>query len=460
MIKEVYIQIEGMSCSGCKAKIEAEVGALKGVQSVRVDHTTGEGVVSFDGGQVGLKRIFKTIEMAGYRARRSPQSIVVHSRTTQHLHWLVAAGLVVAFAAVYMALQRLGFLQVLAQLNERNLSYGLIFGIGLLASFHCVGMCGGLVVTYTARQQAQGNESRTGVSAHVQYNLGRVSSYTLTGLILGSVGSFFAISPAFTGVVTLLAAIFMVIMGLSLLTEFRFLKRLELVMPSFVGRFLYGPKGSSSSRGPLMIGLLNGLMPCGPLQAMQLYALASGSPVRGALSMAAYGLGTVPMMFGLGNLVSVLTAERTRVALRVSGVIVLVLGVLMFNRGLDSLGVDLDLPTAVQPVVQPIVSKASTVNVVQTATPATDTVQVVHMKLTRRGYEPNVLRAKVSVPVRWVIDVVEMSSCTNRLIMPEYGVDKKFVIGENVIEFTPTKTGELPFSCWMQMVWGKFVIDA
>jgi sulfite exporter TauE/SafE len=359
-----------------------------------------------------------------------------------------------------VVVQRLGLLQLLARLNEHNLSYGLIFVIGLLASFHCVGMCGGLVVTYTARQQAQGEGPSSAVSSHLLYNLGRAVSYTATGAILGGFGSFFAISPVFTGVVTVLAALFMLLMGLSLLTEFRFLKRFELALPGFVGRLLYG-QGSSSPKGPLAIGLLNGLMPCGPLQAMQLYALASGNVVRGALSMAAYALGTAPMMFGLGNVVSMLSAERTRQALRVSGVIVIVLGVFMLNRGLDNFGLGIGgFPTEVQPVAQ-VAAKPRPTSASPTASaPADPSVQVVHMKLTRRGYEPNVLYAKPGVPVRWVIDVVEMSGCTNRLIMPEYNVTKSFKYGENVIEFTPQRTGEIKFSCWMQMVWGKFIIEA
>jgi hypothetical protein len=239
------------------------------------------------------------------------------------------------------------------------------------------------------------------------------------------------------------------------------LKRLQVAMPSFVGRFLYGQRDSSSPKGPLVIGLLNGLMPCGPLQAMQLYALASGSVVRGALSMAAYALGTVPMMFGLGNVVSMLSRERTHQALKVSGAIVIVLGVFMLNRGLDNFGLGMGgLPTEVQPVAQVAVKPQPTSVSPTASAPADASVQVVHMQLTRRGYEPNVLYARVGVPVRWVIDVVEMSGCTNRLIMPQYGVNKKFVVGENVIEFTPTRTGELPFSCWMQMVWGKFIIEA
>jgi len=61
------------------------------------------------------------------------------------------------------------------------------------------------------------------------------------------------------------------------------------------------------NKGPFTVGLLNGLMPCGPLQAMQIYALSTGNPLKGALSMLLFSLGTVPLMFGLGALGSLLS---------------------------------------------------------------------------------------------------------------------------------------------------------
>lgn len=88
------------------------------------------------------------------------------------------------------------------------------------------------------------------------------------------------------------------------------------------------------------MGMLNGLMPCGPLQAMQLYALSTGSFAQGALSMFVFSLGTVPLMFGLGALSSFLSARFTGVMLKASGAMVIFLGVVMLNNGLSLYGLD------------------------------------------------------------------------------------------------------------------------
>ncbi|NQV00148.1 MAG: cupredoxin domain-containing protein, partial [Parcubacteria group bacterium] len=82
----------------------------------------------------------------------------------------------------------------------------------------------------------------------------------------------------------------------------------------------------------------------------------------------------------------------------------------------------------------------------------------VNMDLTLQGYDPNILYIKAGIPVRWVINVKQMSGCTNSIILHGYDIEKDLVKGENIIEFMPEESGEIKFSCWMQMVWGKFIV--
>jgi len=182
-------------------------------------------------------------------------------------------------------------------------------------------------------------------------------------------------------------------------------------------------------------------MPCGPLQAMQLYALSTASFWRGGLSMLIYALGTIPVMFGFGNLISKIGQEKIKYFMKLSGVIVIILALFMLNRGLINLGYNFFIKKD-----QPIIIND-------------ENAQIIQMNLTRNGYEPNTLYAKKSIPVKWIINVQEISGCTSQIIMPEYNIKKNLQKGENIIEFTPDKTGEIKFSCGMQMVWGKFIIS-
>jgi hypothetical protein len=85
--------------------------------------------------------------------------------------------------------------------------------------------------------------------------------------------------------------------------------------------------------------------------------------------------------------------------------------------------------------------------------------QEVNMELTYAGYSPNVLNIKKGIPVRWNINVKQMTGCTDSIMIESLGIKKDLQVGNNVIEFTPPDdVDEIKFSCWMRMVWGKFVV--
>ena len=100
-------------------------------------------------------------------------------------------------------------------------------------------------------------------------------------------------------------------------------------------------RSAAAGRGPFVVGLLNGLMPCGPLQTMQVYALGTGSFMAGALSMFLFSLGTVPLLLGFGAVSAFLSARFNRGMLKASGVLVMALGLVMFMRGVNLFGVAL-----------------------------------------------------------------------------------------------------------------------
>ncbi len=457
MLRKIKINIEGIHCRSCKTLIETEVDVLAGVKDIEVDYKTGECRIEFDDQKISRKEIFAAIEKLNYQVKSKPVRAKTRRRDKQPVgkRLIIAGILLILFVLGYFLIKRFGLLEILSKLNEQKIGYWLIFVIGLLSSFHCVGMCGGLVVTYTARHHARRlkaekdpkKAARAGI-AHLQYNLGRIISYTAVGAILGGFGSFFGINPTFTGVITLVAGVFMLLMGLSLLTGFKWLEKIKLRTPAFIARFLYSERHSKKPKGPLVVGLLNGFMPCGPLQAMQLYALASGSISRGALSMGIYALGTVPLMFGFGSFVSLLSQQRIKQVMKISGVVVIILGFFMLNRGFVNFGYGF----------RTFIPSESSSQTEYLVTGDIEEYQVVNMDLTYRGYQPNVLFIKKDIPVRWVINVQEMSGCTDEIILPEYNIKKSLEYGENIIEFVPDHLGEIKFSCWMQMVWGKFVV--
>lgn len=185
MLKTINIQIEGIHCKSCKTLIETEVDVLEGVKDIDVNYQTGECQIEFDDSKISQKKIFEAIEKLNYKvAEKTDKSKPAKKQIAKK--FIIAGILLVLFVLGYSLIKYFGLLEILAKLNEQNISYWLIFLIGVLVSFHCIGMCGGLVVTYTAhyhtkeKSLAAGRQKKTNISSpHLQYNAGRMLSYAL-----------------------------------------------------------------------------------------------------------------------------------------------------------------------------------------------------------------------------------------------------------------------------------------
>ena len=217
------------------------------------------------------------------------------------------------------------------------MGYGLIFVVGLLTSLHCLAMCGGITLSQTLPDARPGER----LAPALLYNAGRVA--LLHPARRGGGGRRLGLQPV--GHAEGAAAG----RGRALHAVHRGADagRLPLALPAAPSRrppARAGGRGklaAASRRGPFFVGLLNGLMPCGPLQTMQVYALGTGSFLAGAFSMLLFSLGTVPLLFGFGALSSLLGARFNRGMLRASGVLVIALGLVMFTRGMSLFGVAL-----------------------------------------------------------------------------------------------------------------------
>ncbi len=442
MLKKIKFKIEGIHCASCKILIKEEFKKLKGISKFKIDDL-GFAVVEFDSRKNSKNNIFYKIEELNYKVKTKEKKIKKSLFANLFFIFLI----IFLFFLAYFWISSSGSFELLSQLNEKNTSYWIIFIIGLLASFHCIGMCGGLVIAYSVdeikRNSNFNKKTKKNYLIHFQYNLARLISYTIIGAILGFTGSFFGINPNFTGIVLLVAGSLMIVMGFSFLTGLEIFKKIKLRTPNFIAKILYSNKYNKKPKGPFVIGLLNGLMPCGPLQAMQIYALTTGNILEGALSMALYGLGTIPMMFGFGVLISKIGKKLINKIIKFSGLLIILLGIIMINRGLNNFNTGINFKRGEE--YQKINNK--------------NDYQEAKMNLTYAGYEPNILYIKKGIPVRWIINVEKMTGCTNAIMIESLGIKKDLEIGENIIEFVPPENvKEIKFSCWMRMVWGKFVI--
>ena len=447
--------IKGIHCKSCKTLIETELNALNGVHLINVDYINENASIEYDSTKINLDKIFKAISDLNYTPLKhtNPQLSTKKNNKNSKPQGLSSfwLGLLIPFCILvvmggYYYVTQSGGLQIISKLNTDEASLGIILLIGILTGFHCIGMCGGFVISYTTKNAINKQNS---IKRHLEYNAGRLISYSIIGGILGGAGSFFGINPNFSGAMLLIAGTLMFVMGMAFTTGYPIFEALRLKTPQIIARYLYSQKHSNKPKGPFTVGLLNGFMPCGPLQAMQLYALSTGSIYQGMLVMAVYTVGTIPMMLGFGVFISKLSQNSIHKVVKFSGALIIILGLIMFNRGLINFGLGYNvLQTSNNNESQPINNYQNK-----------QEFQTIEMNLGYYGYEPNTLYIKRGIPVRWVINVTALTGCTNAIMIESLGIKQNLVKGENIIEFTPPdNVNQFDFSCWMRMVWGKFVI--
>ncbi len=458
---------KGMHCQSCESLIEKSVNKLNGIHSVKADYATETVEVSFDGSHVNADQISQAIASKGYNCylirdqpieraneKKESQSQPVERGADSGYYsinpkWMGITFGIIGIMVVGYFIFKLANGVALPEISQ-NMGYGLLFLVGLLTGFHCVSMCGGFVVSYTAKHAQEGTKS---YKSHFMYGLGKVISYTVIGAAFGFLGSIIAFTPMMRGVAGIIAGIFLVIFGLNMLNIFPWLRNIRLRMPSFITKFTHTESRKYNS--PLVIGLLNGLMiACGPLQAIYIMAAGTGSVLEGAKLLFVFALGTLPVMLSFGFLTSFISSKATHKILKASGVIVIVLGLMMINRGLALTGTGFDTTSILSSV------SAGGSQITGGVAVVSGDYQTIRMDVTRYGWEPNKFVLKKGIPVKWIINGKELNSCNKAIQVPKLGLKFDIKPGEQVIEFTPTQEGTIPFSCWMGMIPGTFIVKS
>ncbi len=442
-MRKITLKIEGMTCTGCERHITEALERLEGVSSVAVSYSRGKATFNAQRSQPTLEAVIAAVEQGDYHvlsARVDGSELYTaqpEGKGKKRAAVNQVLGVGILLLAIYLVVKNTVGWNYLPEINQ-NMGYGLLFVIGLLTSLHCVAMCGGINISQCASYESK-NGPGNSLMPSLLYNGGRVVSYTVIGGIVGALGSVIQFSAMAQGIVAIVAGLFMVVMGLNMLQLFPWLRRITPRMPMALRRLF---SGKGAGKGPFYVGLLNGLMPCGPLQAMQLYALGTGSFAAGALSMFLFSLGTVPLMFGIGALSTLMTSRSTQRMLRVCAVLVMVLGVVMVGQGLNVSGINLmPAPTISAENLPENVAKIGS-----------DGVQEVRVTFDSGRYVPIVVQK--GVPVRWIINGEKggLNGCNNPVTIPKYKIRATLDYGENVIEFTPDETGTIVYTCWMGMI--------
>ncbi len=211
-----------------------------------------------------------------------------------------------------------------------NIDIIIILTTAFLGSFgHCIGMCGGIVMAYSSTKLDQNVSYLQETFSHLAYNFGRVTTYTFLGGIFGYLGKVLAFSPTMKGILFALTGVLMLLSGLSLLGNIKFLNSAEWSVSKYHWYQQSFRKliASKSYKSFYFLGMLNGIIPCGLVYTFAIFAASTANPFSGMLVMATFGLATIPALFFLGFVSKFLQKGSLRhTMMKLSALLIIVYG--------------------------------------------------------------------------------------------------------------------------------------
>ncbi|MEI6238203.1 MAG: sulfite exporter TauE/SafE family protein [bacterium] len=473
MINKTILDVKGMHCRSCEIILEKNIGEIRGVNNVKANSKRGiveiETERKLEIAGADFVKIEKAIISSGYSLGREDKKHFFSRNQNDYIELLASA---VILFAVYELAKWLGIfdLNISASSTPGLLS---VLLIGLTAGIStCMALIGGLVLGISSNY-AEIHPEATPLQKfkpHIFFNAGRLLSYIILGGLIGLIGSTLKLSSSLLGIITVILGFVMLFLGFKIIGIFPKLNNKSIVLPKSISK-MFGLGGRAdgdrsgrdgisneySHRGALITGALTFFVPCGFTQAMQLYAVSTGSFWSGALIMGAFALGTLPGIIGIGGLTSAIKGSFARYFFKFAGLVVISLAIFNMSSGYRLSGINLTFPSINK---ENAVSESSKSSGSSEIAKIENGKQIIEMTQDGRGYSPRQFTIKKGVPVTWKINSVSQFTCAAYISMPSAGISEPLTSGENILEFTPTKTGKMPFTCSMGMYTGVFnVVD-
>jgi len=345
----------------------------------------------------------------------------------------------------------------------------------------------------------------------------KLVAYAILGFLLGALGSVLQLTPFSRAVLFIAIGIFMIGNALRMVNVHPIFRYFAFEPPSFITRYIRrrakngGTKNGGTKNGgtwitPLFLGVLTVLIPCGITQAMMAVALGSGSPLFGAAIMFSFVLGTTPVFFSLAYFAAKLGSRMEKAFMRVVAIVLLILGVLSIDSGLNLMGSPYSLANLNRNLLpagavfqgglagaEPVRAAAPTPNGGYDSTSAMPCgcrgnwagnrpqrpagpptfsqnpgaatplpgAAALNLNALNNGYEPAELRAPADTPLTLNVVTANTVSCSRAFVIPALNVE---VIlpesGTTPINIPPQKSGTvMRFSCSMGMYTGQITFE-
>ena len=312
-----------MHCKSCVLLTENELGNLSDIISVKsnLDNHTVEVVGNF--GNKTPEQIAEELTLP-LKSHGYIISIEKENKEKKWSDFKIAIPITLGFAVLFILLQKLGIINLI---NAGNVTYSTALVVGVVASLStCMAVVGGLVLSMSATFAKDGDK----IKPQLMFHVGRIVSFFILGGVIGMVGSAFTLGTGGTFAMSLIIGLVMLILGINLLDIFPWAKKLQPSMPKFIGKYAHSVSKLNHTLTPLLIGIATFFLPCGFTQFMQLYALTTGSFLKGGLTMLFFALGTLPVLALVSfSSFSIKNSSKSGIFFKTAGLVVIMFA--LFN---------------------------------------------------------------------------------------------------------------------------------
>ncbi|MEK7590916.1 MAG: sulfite exporter TauE/SafE family protein [Patescibacteria group bacterium] len=443
--------VRGMTCRSCEIMIERKLRLIPGVTEVRVSERRGEAELFSrpDTPAPTWNAVAAALEGTPYTATLGANHPIherTHETTRGGNRWFEVGGALVLLIALSQILKAVGLFPIRTSV-EGAVGLSAIFIVGLTAAAStCLAVVGGLLLSVSAKwcEAFHPTTRWEKFQPLLMFNTGRLIGYFLLGGLIGSLGTIIGLSTRGTGILTILIAIVMIVMGLNIL---KILPKhyCSLPLPHSFSRKIQDLSESKNPFVPGILGALTFFLPCGFTQSMQLLALASGSFLSGGMIMFVFALGTLPALLGISVISSMAEGKFARFFLTFSGALVLTLGAWNLQSGLLLTGVD-----ARGWFQSPASIATGTSNNAVTVNPQGQ--QIISMYVTDQGYQPDSFVIDAGRPT-WIYAVAPngVFGCASTLTVPAFNLATPVKRGENWLGPIGNPENDFVVTCSMGM---------
>ncbi len=442
--------VKNIHCASCEILIERKLLELPNISYVDVSSDDNSVYIEYSEKRPSIKQLKKLFEKEGYVFTEKEEPV----EEENNQKWLIVIiTVLIVFVLFNFSNHVASFISVD---STSSLIYFVILGfVASLSS--CSAVVGGIILSLSKNFSTKDSDQKFILLNNLMFQIGRLFGYASVGAVLGLIGDVFSMFNKIFPLIIILTSIYMIYNGLNsigikLTRKFKIFR----ILPKL--RF-----NQITNRSSFTLGALTVFIPCGFTLTVQSIALLTGDPIKGALAMFLFALGTSPILFALGTSKNIFEKFNLGdVFSFISGLLLIFFGIFNINSQLNVLGL-----TSIDDIIQNIRSinlnslqdsnnLSTNANSSISLAPIENGKQILRMNASAYGYSPNYFTVQTNIPILWEIKDNGFSGCTNAIIARDLfnGTLSLIRNGTTTKGFTIEKPGKYKFSCWMGMYTG------